>query len=221
MNNLFSTPLYFDTPEIMTGPEFFIQFKDLLTLYHLRYSQGKPFVVSHKNSQGFIIRQFFALEETAKRKFERYASMGFPASLNDTLSERDFLKNKYEALRSVHKSDILPDWAFDRLVQNFKLDRSLKPDCQAVLHWFAPWLNVHYYVLSYNPENQLATFILVQPPLAGVYFIMEKLMPVAMIKIPTGFDSYLRLERDIAFNPVNALQLYASLESNPPKNYQP
>lgn len=220
MNNLFSTPLLFDPPENMTGPEFFIQFKDLLTLYHMRYAQGKPFVVSHKNSEGFIIRQFFALEATARRKFERFSFKGFPASLNDTLSERDFLRNKYEALRVVHKSDLMPEWAFDRLVENYKLDRSPRPDCQAVLHWSAPWLNVHYYVLSYNPENLMATFILVQPPLAGVYFITEKLMPVTSIKIPTGADSYLRLERDVAFKPVNALQLYASLESNPPKNSQ-
>jgi hypothetical protein len=210
MTDLHFSPLFEDVPDILTGPEYFIQFKDLLTLYHLRYTQGKPFVTCHVNSTGKYVRQFFVLEQTAQRKFRRYLSLGFYASLNPTLDERDFLKQKYESILEIHKTDLMPHWALSRLHENYSKEES---QIDAILHWLAPWLNVHFYVLSLNPDNGMARFI-VDRGKDGVFFVVERLGYIMNSKLKCGFSNDLTLEREVSFKPVNSLQLYYSLQSN-------
>lgn len=196
-------------------PEYFISFKAMLDLYKYRLSQRKTIVVSHKNSQGDVIRQFFALHDHAYQKWVHYLDKGFKTTINPIDLELKELEAFYN-LSVLEQSDVLiPGWADEWLIKNYQQHRGDPEYNDAVIKLTAPWLNqVSFYLVAINPAKYEARVITETPD--GVCSEMIPVKDILNFKIPHGLEH--RLERDVSFKPMNAFILFNSISAKKPQS---
>lgn len=189
-------------------PEYFISFKNLLDLYKYRLTQRKTTVVSHKNTQGEVIRQFFALSDHAHQKWVHYLDKGFKTTLNAISDELYELQKLYDLRVATEREVLIPGWADEWLINNYKNYRGDPEHNLAVIRLTAPWLHqVSFYLVAINPAKYEARVITETPD--GVSSEVIPVKSILNFKLPHGLEH--GLERDVSWVPVNAFVLFNTI----------